>query len=125
MNRAEMIDALSEQMDLSRKDATTAVNSIFHPADGMIAKALKKGDKVTITGFGVFGVRKRAARKARNPQTGESIKVAASKAPGFKAGQSLKATVNNKAASKTAKTAKTAKKAGRKVAKKAAKKARR
>lgn len=117
MNRAEMIDALSEQMDISRKDAATAIGTIFHPADGMIAKALKKGDKVTITGFGVFSVRKRAARKARNPQTGESIKVAASKAPGFKAGQSLKATVNGKA------TAKVAKKAAKKVVKKAAKKA--
>lgn len=112
MNRAEMIDALAEQLELSRKDATAAINAIFHPADGMIAKALKKGDKVTITGFGVFGVRKRAARKARNPQTGETIRVAASKAPAFKAGQSLKATVNGKAVAKKAPA-----KAGKKAAK--------
>lgn len=97
MNRAEMIDALIERHDLTRKDATAVMNTFFHPSEGVIAKTLKKGDKVTITGFGVFGVRKRAARKARNPQTGEAIKVAASKAPGFKAGASLKATVNGKA----------------------------
>ncbi len=121
MNRAEMIDALSEQLKVTRKEATNAMNAIFHPSDGMIAKALKKGDKVAITGFGSFGVRKRAARKARNPLTGESIRVAASKAPGFKAGQSLKATVNGKAAA----ARKTVKKAAKKVTKKAAKKARR
>lgn len=129
MNRAEMIDALIERSDLSRKDAMGVINSIFHPADGMIARALKKGDKVTITGFGVFGVRKRAARKARNPQTGEAIKVGASKAAGFKAGASLKATLNGKAtatksASKTAsKTASksAAKSAGKRAAKSAGK----
>ena len=72
------------------------VGFIFHPSEGLIARALKKGDPVAITGFGAFGVRKRAARTARNPQTGESIKVAATKAPGFKAGASLKATVSGK-----------------------------
>ena len=122
MNRAEMIDAMSEQLDMSRKDATAAINAVFHPVDGMIAKAMKKGDKVSITGFGTVNVRKRAARKARNPQTGESIRVGASKAPGFKAGQSLKATVNGKSATRAAKPAK---KAARKAAKKTAKKARR
>lgn len=119
MNRAEMIDALIERSDLSRKDAIGVITTIFHPADGMIARALKKGDKVTITGFGVFGVRKRAARKARNPQTGESIKVGASKAAGFKAGASLKATLNGKApAAKVA-----GKAAGKSAAKTAGKRA--
>lgn len=124
MNRAEMIDALSEQLNVTRKEASNAINAIFHPAEGMIAKALKKGDKVAITGFGSFGVRKRAARKARNPLTGESIRVAASKAPGFKAGQSLKATVNGKVAA-AKKTAKKATKSAKKTVKRAAKKARR
>ncbi len=123
MNRAEMIDALIERSDLSRKDAMGVINSIFHPADGLIARALKKGDKVTVTGFGVFSVRKRAARKARNPQTGESIKVGASKAAGFKAGASLKATLNGKAPAAKAAGKSAAKSAGKRAAKSAGKSA--
>ena len=97
MNRTEMIEALADQFEMSRRQAGEVVGSIFHPTDGLIARTLKKGDTVAITGFGTFGVRKRAARTARNPQTGEAIKVAATKAPGFKAGASLKATVSGKA----------------------------
>jgi DNA-binding protein HU-beta len=100
MNRAELVDALAERAELSRREASDIVSAIFHPSEGVIAKALKKGDRVSLTGFGVFGVRKRAARTARNPQTGESIKVAAGKVPGFKAGASFKATVSGKAAAK-------------------------
>lgn len=96
MNRAELVDALAERAELSRREANDIVSAIFHPSEGIIAKALKKGDQVSLTGFGAFGVRKRAARTARNPQTGESIKVAASKVPGFKAGASFKATVSGK-----------------------------
>ena len=119
MNRAELVDALAERAELSRREANDIVSAIFHPSEGIIAKALKKGDMVSLTGFGAFGVRKRAARTARNPQTGESIKVAASKVPGFKAGASFKATVSGKGgaakaaakggAAKAAKGAKTAK----------------
>lgn len=97
MNRTELIDALADRFEMSRRQAGEVVNAIFHPSEGLIAKSLKKGDTVALTGFGAFGVRKRGARMGRNPQTGESIKVAASKAPGFKAGASLKATVNGKA----------------------------
>lgn len=97
MNRTELIDALADRFEMSRRQAGEVVNAIFHPSEGYIAKALKKGDTVALTGFGAFSVRKRGARMGRNPQTGESIKVAASKAPGFKAGASLKATVNGKA----------------------------
>ena len=97
MNRAQFIDALAERFELSRRQAGEVVNAIFHPSEGMIAKALKKGEMVSLTGFGAFGVRKRSARTARNPRTGESIKVAATKAPGFKAGASLKATVSGRA----------------------------
>jgi DNA-binding protein HU-beta len=119
MNRTEMIDALADQFEMSRRMAGEVVGAIFHPGDGLIARALKKGEAVAITGFGAFGVRKRAARTARNPQTGESIKVAATKAPGFKAGASLKASVSGKskggaAKGGAAKGAKTAKKGGAK-----------
>jgi DNA-binding protein HU-beta len=104
MNRTELIDALADRFEMSRRQAGEVVGAIFHPSEGYIAKSLKKGDTVTLTGFGAFGVRKRGARMGRNPQTGESIKVAASKVPGFKAGASLKATVSgkNKAAAKGA-----------------------
>ena len=96
MNRTEMIDELAERFEMSRRGAGEVVNAIFHPSEGMIARALKKGEQVALTGFGSFGVRKRSARTARNPQTGESIKVAATKVPGFKAGASLKGTVSGK-----------------------------
>ena len=96
MNRTEMIDALADRFEMSRRQAGEIVGAIFHPGDGLIARALKKGEAVAITGFGAFGVRKRSARTARNPQTGEAIKVAATKAPGFKAGASLKSTVSGK-----------------------------
>ena len=105
MNRTEMIDALADRFELSRRQAGEVVSAIFHPGDGLIARALKKGEQVAITGFGAFGVRKRSARTARNPQTGEAIKVAATKAPGFKAGASLTATVSGKAKGGAAKGA--------------------
>lgn len=123
MNRAELIDALAERMEMSRRQAGDVVTAIFNPADGLIARSLKKGDSVALTGFGNFTVRKRSARTARNPQTGESIKVAATKVPAFKAGASLKGTISGKtkAAAKPAKKA--AAKKGAKPAK-AAKKGR-
>ena len=94
MNRTEMIDALAEQFELSRRQANEMVNAIFHPSEGLIAKSLRKGDKVSLPGFGTFDVRKRAAGMRRNPQTGESFKSPASKRPAFKAGASLKSLVN-------------------------------
>lgn len=100
MNRAELVETLMDRTELSRKEANNVVSAMFHPSEGIIARALKKGDRIAITGFGVFGVRKRNARTARNPQTGDAIKVAAAKVPGFKAGTSLKAMVNGKAAAK-------------------------
>ncbi len=123
MNRAELVDALAERAELSRREANDIVAAIFHPSEGIIAKALKKGDTVSLTGFGAFGVRKRAARTARNPQTGESIKVAASKVPGFKAGASFKSTVSGKGGA--AKAAKGAAKGGAAKAAKGAKTAKR
>lgn len=124
MNRAELIDALAERMEMSRREAGDVVTALFNPTEGVIAKALKKGDVVSLTGFGAFGVRKRSARTARNPQTGEPIKVAATKVPAFKAGASLKGVISGKskspakaaakgAAKKTTKSAKPAKAAKR------------
>jgi DNA-binding protein HU-beta len=90
MNKAELIDAVAEGAELTKADAGRAVDAVI----AAITKALKKGDTVTVVGFGTFDVRSRAAREGRNPRTGETIKVAASKAPGFKAGKALKDAVN-------------------------------
>jgi DNA-binding protein HU-beta len=93
MNKAEMLEAIVKRTDMSNRDVKAVVDAIFDPEDGVIAKSVKKGDKVVIAGFGSFERRARAARKARNPQTGESIKVKARKVPGFRAGATFKETV--------------------------------
>jgi DNA-binding protein HU-beta len=90
MNKAELIDAIADSSDLSKASAARALDS----AIDSITKALKKGDTVTLVGFGTFSVRKRAARTGRNPRTGETIKIKASKVPGFKAGKALKDAIN-------------------------------
>jgi DNA-binding protein HU-beta len=90
MNKAELIGAVSEASEVSKADAGRAVDAVID----VITKALKKGDTVTLVGFGTFSVRKRAARQGRNPQTGETIKIKASKNPAFKAGKALKDAVN-------------------------------
>jgi DNA-binding protein HU-beta len=90
MNKAELTAAIVKKTGFTKKDAEKALGAITD----VIAAALKKGDKVQIVGFGSFEVRKRPARVARNPRTGEQIKIAASKAPVFKAGKGLKDSVN-------------------------------
>ena len=90
MNKAELIDAIADSAELSKASATRALDSAIES----ITKALKKGDTVTLVGFGTFSVRKRAARMGRNPRTGETIKIKASKVPGFKAGKALKDAIN-------------------------------
>jgi DNA-binding protein HU-beta len=80
MNKTDLINAVAEASELSKKDATKAVDAVFDT----ILDALKNGDKVQLIGFGNFEVRERAARKGRNPQTGEEIEIAASKVPAFK-----------------------------------------
>ena len=92
MNKAELIDAMAKKAGLSKKDAEAALAAFTDT----VAGALKKGDKVQLVGFGTFEVAKRAAREGKNPQTGEKIKIAACKAPKFKAGKALKDTVNKK-----------------------------
>ncbi|RVT60844.1 HU family DNA-binding protein (plasmid) [Niallia taxi] len=86
MNKTELINAVAESSELSKKDSTRVVDSVMET----ITKALKNGGKVEILGFGAFSVSERAARKGRNPQTGEEIEIAASRAPSFKAGKKLK-----------------------------------
>ncbi|AUB78014.1 MULTISPECIES: HU family DNA-binding protein [Spiribacter] len=90
MNKSELIDAVAESADLSKADATKAVDAFA----STVTDALNQGDQVTLVGFGTFTVRERAARTGRNPRTGESINIAASKVPGFKAGKALKDAVN-------------------------------
>ncbi len=92
MNKAELISNIAEKASLTKKDAEAALNAFIASVEG----ALKKDDKVQLVGFGSFEVRKRAARKGRNPQTKEEIKIPASKAPVFKAGKALKELVNKK-----------------------------
>ena len=93
MNKAELLQAVIDRTDLPKRDVRVVVDALFHPSTGVIAKTVKKGDKVTLTGFGTFGRRERKARTARNPQTGAPLKVKARKVPGFKAGAALKAYV--------------------------------
>ena len=92
MNKAELVEAVAKETEGTKADAQRSVDAVF----GAIETALKKGDRVQLTGFGTFEVRKRAARTARNPQTGEAIKIKATKVPAFKAGAGLKKTVSDK-----------------------------
>lgn len=90
MNKAELIEAVAASADVSKAAATRAVDAVFDA----VTNSLKGGDQVTIVGFGTFQVRERAARTGRNPQTGETINIAAAKVPSFKAGKALKDAVN-------------------------------
>ncbi|MFX4262852.1 HU family DNA-binding protein [Pelotomaculum propionicicum] len=89
MNKAELISSVAEKTELTKKDSEKAVNAILEA----IGAALGKGDKVQLVGFGTFEIRERAARKGRNPQTGQEINIAAAKVPVFKAGKSLREAV--------------------------------
>lgn len=91
MNKTDLIDAVAKETKLSKKDCESAISAVLET----ITNALAKEEKVVLVGFGIFEVRKRAARKGRNPSTKEEIKIPASKAPVFKAGKGLKDKVNN------------------------------
>ena len=93
MNKSELIQKIAHDAELSRAKATSIVNMLFHPVDGVIAKTVKKGESVSLTGFGTFEQRKRGARTFRNPQTGAPVKAKAAKVPGFRAGATFKTTV--------------------------------
>lgn len=90
VNKSELVASVAEAAELTKKDAEKAVNAVF----ASVQKALVEDDKVQIIGFGTFEVRTRAARKGRNPQTGDTIEIPASKNPVFKAGKALKEAVN-------------------------------
>lgn len=90
MNRSELVEALAAKTGNSKAEADRNIAALIE----IVTATLKKGDNVALVGFGTFEVRKRAARTGRNPATGETLKIKASKAPAFKAGATLKAAVN-------------------------------
>ena len=90
MNKSELIAAVVEKTELSKKDAEKALKAF----EDVITEELKKGEKVQLVGFGTFEVSERAAREGRNPQTGKTMKIEACKAPKFKAGKALKDAIN-------------------------------
>ncbi len=92
MNKTELVDAMAAQTELSKKDTEKALKAFID----VVSEELKKGEKVQLVGFGTFEVAERAAREGRNPQTKETIQIAASKAPKFKPGKALKDLVNAK-----------------------------
>ncbi len=90
MNKSQLVEKISENADISKAAATKALDAFIET----VGEALKSGDSVALVGFGTFVVRERASRSGRNPQTGETIEIAASKQPAFKAGKALKDSVN-------------------------------
>ena len=90
MNKTELIAAIAERAEISKKDSEKAVKAFID----VVTEELKKEEKVQLVGFGTFEVSKRAAREGRNPQTGKTMKIEACKAPKFKAGKALKDAVN-------------------------------
>ena len=90
MNKTELVAAIAQETQLSKKDAEAAVKAFID----VVAGELKKGEKVQLVGFGTFEVSERAAREGRNPRSGETMTIAASKAPKFKAGKALKDMIN-------------------------------
>lgn len=90
MNKSEIVDKIAETCEMSKSDASRMVDCFTE----QVKKALKKGDTVSLVGFGTFSVRKRAARMGRNPRTNEAIKIKASKVPAFKPGKALKDALN-------------------------------
>ena len=92
MNKTELVAAMAKDTNLSKKDVEAVLKSFID----VVTEELKKGDKVQLVGFGTFEVSERAAREGRNPQTGKTMKIAACKAPKFKAGKALKDAVNSK-----------------------------
>jgi DNA-binding protein HU-beta len=90
MNKGELIESVAAAADLSRAEATRAVDAVVDT----VTRSLSNGDTVSLVGFGTFTVKKRAARTGRNPRTGEAIQISASNVPGFKAGKALKDAVN-------------------------------
>lgn len=96
MNKSELVSAIAEQTELSKKDSEAALKAFIE----IVTEELKKGQKIQLVGFGTFEVIERKEREGRNPSTGETMKIKASKAPKFKAGKGLKDAVNAPASKK-------------------------
>ena len=96
VNKAELVEKIAQKTGLSPRDARTVVDAVFDPdpSVGLIAAELVSGAKVAISGFGTFEARERKARTGRNPHTGQTLNIPASRAPAFKAGKPLKETLN-------------------------------
>ena len=90
MNKTELVNAIADKAGISKKDATSALDAFT----AVVTEELKKGEKISLIGFGTFEVSKRAARTGRNPQTGAEMSIPASNAPKFKAGKALKDSIN-------------------------------
>ena len=90
MNKSDLVDALAARTGMTKVDSARAIEELFAPSGGVISSALDNGDRVQITGFGTFETKHRKARTGRNPRTGETIMIAATRSPGFRAGKGLK-----------------------------------
>jgi DNA-binding protein HU-beta len=90
MNKSDLVDALAGKTGMTKADAARAVDALFAPSGGIISNALRGDTRVQITGFGTFEAKHRKARTGRNPRTGQTIQIAATKTPGFRAGKGLK-----------------------------------
>jgi DNA-binding protein HU-beta len=94
VNKSELTQKLADRTNLSKADASKAIDALFAANGGIISEALKKNEKVQITGFGSFETRKREARTGRNPRTGKEIKIGASTSAAFRAGKGLKDSIS-------------------------------
>jgi DNA-binding protein HU-beta len=90
MNKSELVQRLADTADMSKAEAQRAVDALFNTKDGVLMKALKKGERIQITGFGSFETRERKPRTGRNPRTGKEIKIGATRSPSFRPGKALK-----------------------------------
>ncbi len=94
MNKSDLVDRLAEKTEMTKADASRAIDALFDTDEGVIASALQERERVQITGFGTFESKRRKARQGRNPRTGETIQIAASNTPSFRAGKGLKDALN-------------------------------
>ncbi|HUE77173.1 MAG TPA: HU family DNA-binding protein [Longimicrobiales bacterium] len=93
MNKSELVQSLASKTDMTKADAQRAIDALFNTKDGIMTRALKKGDRIQITGFGTFETRKRKARTGRNPRTGKEIRIGPTTSPSFRPGKALKEAV--------------------------------
>lgn len=95
MNKSDLVDALADRTDMTKADSQRAIDALFDTDRGIIARTLKRQERVQITGFGTFESKQRKARTGRNPRTGETIQIPATRTPSFRAGKGLKDAVKS------------------------------